>query len=411
MAAGLLAAGIQPVAKHAPGHGRARVDSHAALPEIAAPDAPGGLHADLLPFVLNAGLPWLMSAHIRYTTWDAGRPATLSPFVLERIIRGRLGFQGVLITDDLAMGALQGTPTERAQAALAAGADLALECAGKAEANAARETIEAAATHRENLESVKKSYTGLSVAQANADREESRKVADRCNAEVDRLEKELHTAKLIKAKAFDDLRADNEALELAKRNDECIAAFEASINAATEIESPTDEQISQAEEYVESRRNAIVMHERASVSQQAKIKAEAANAEAANRAATAERLRKAAAGIDGVLSKLVGSLDSPIKIKDGRLVVTTKRGEEFYGDLSGGNRVKTAIRVVAPHIPSGSPLHIPQENFQELNTNSQREVYELCRELGIVAVTALPTNGEKLTARVYAETTKEHTNA
>ena len=137
VAAGLLAAGIQPVAKHAPGHGRARVDSHAALPEIGAPDMPDGLQADLLPFALNAGLPWLMTAHIRYTAWDAGRPATLSPFVLERIIRGRLGFQGVLITDDLAMGALQGSPVARALAALAAGADLALECAGKPDANAA----------------------------------------------------------------------------------------------------------------------------------------------------------------------------------------------------------------------------------------------------------------------------------
>lgn len=137
MAGGLLAAGIQPVAKHAPGHGRALLDSHRALPVIDAPDTPAGLGADLLPFVLNVGLPWAMTAHIRYPVWDAAAPATLSAALLRGIIRGRLGFDGVLITDDLAMGALSGSVVERAGAALAAGADIALYCAGDAAENAA----------------------------------------------------------------------------------------------------------------------------------------------------------------------------------------------------------------------------------------------------------------------------------
>jgi beta-N-acetylhexosaminidase len=96
-AAGLLAAGVQPVGKHAPGHGRARVDSHFALPRVEAND----LGADLLPFALNADLPWAMSAHIVYPAWDGALPATLSPTVIETIIRGRIGFEGVLVTDDL----------------------------------------------------------------------------------------------------------------------------------------------------------------------------------------------------------------------------------------------------------------------------------------------------------------------
>src|SRR5262249_48636452 len=91
LSAGLLAAGIQPVMKHAPGHGRARVDSHLALPRVEAND----LGADLLPFALNADLPWAMSAHIVYPAWDAFLPATLSPTVIEAIIRGRMGFGGV----------------------------------------------------------------------------------------------------------------------------------------------------------------------------------------------------------------------------------------------------------------------------------------------------------------------------
>lgn len=132
-AAGLLAAGIQPVGKHAPGHGRARLDSHVSLPIVEAND----LDSDLLPFALNADLPWAMSAHILYKAWDAVRPATLSPVVIGEVIRRRIGFEGVLVTDDLAMGALSGAPDELARSALAAGCDVALYCAGEFEPTAA----------------------------------------------------------------------------------------------------------------------------------------------------------------------------------------------------------------------------------------------------------------------------------
>jgi beta-N-acetylhexosaminidase len=125
-AAGLLAAGVQPVAKHAPGHGRAKADSHLALPVVEA----NTLDADLRPFVLNADLPWAMTAHILYPAWDAVFPATLSATVIETIIRGRIGFQGVLVTDDLAMRALSGPPADSTRAALLAGCDIALYCAG-----------------------------------------------------------------------------------------------------------------------------------------------------------------------------------------------------------------------------------------------------------------------------------------
>ena len=133
MAAGLLAAGVQPVGKHVPGHGRARLDSHLALPTVAAND----LEADLLPFALNPDLPWAMTAHILYPAWDATRPATLSPSIIARVIRGRIGFEGVLVTDDLAMRALSGAPADLALRALAAGCDLALYCSGEADPTAA----------------------------------------------------------------------------------------------------------------------------------------------------------------------------------------------------------------------------------------------------------------------------------
>jgi len=126
-AAGLLAAGIQPIGKHIPGHGRARVDSHLALPRVEA----NNLEADLLPFALNADLPWAMSAHIVYPAWDPALPATLSPTVISTIIRNRIGFQGVLVTDDLAMKALSGPPADLARQGLEAGCDVALYCSGE----------------------------------------------------------------------------------------------------------------------------------------------------------------------------------------------------------------------------------------------------------------------------------------
>jgi beta-N-acetylhexosaminidase len=126
MAGGLLAAGVQPVGKHVPGHGRARVDSHLELPVVEA----GDLAADWRPFAANADLPWMMTAHIRYPALDAEQPATLSRRILGEVVRGRIGFGGVLVSDDLAMQALSGTPAERALAALAAGCDVALYCSG-----------------------------------------------------------------------------------------------------------------------------------------------------------------------------------------------------------------------------------------------------------------------------------------
>ncbi len=127
VAEGLLAAGAQPVGKHAPGHGRARVDSHLALPTVEAND----VAADLLPFALNASLPWLMTAHIVYPAFDPISPATLSRAVIMGIIRGRIGFRGILVTDDLAMKALSGSPADLATRALIAGCDIALYCSSK----------------------------------------------------------------------------------------------------------------------------------------------------------------------------------------------------------------------------------------------------------------------------------------
>lgn len=130
IARGIITEGVIPVMKHIPGHGRATADSHLALPRISEAD----LDADFYPFIANNTLPWAMTAHIVYEQID-DRPATISPKVIQTVIRRKIGFTGTLISDDLAMAALTGTPGERAAAALAAGCDIALYCPGDMEGN------------------------------------------------------------------------------------------------------------------------------------------------------------------------------------------------------------------------------------------------------------------------------------
>ncbi|MHA1599667.1 MAG: beta-N-acetylhexosaminidase [Alphaproteobacteria bacterium] len=128
---GMLAGGVLPVVKHMPGHGRALVDSHHALPVVDTPR--GELEAtDFRPFAALADAPWGMTAHVVYSAIDPQAPATTSRRVIDEVIRGFIGFDGVLVSDDLSMQALQGGLAERATNALAAGCDIALHCNGKA---------------------------------------------------------------------------------------------------------------------------------------------------------------------------------------------------------------------------------------------------------------------------------------
>ena len=126
---GMARAGVIGVIKHIPGHGRAQVDSHASLPRVNA--SAGALAQDIAPFQQLAHAPMAMTAHITYDTWDTERCATLSPVVIHNIIREQVGFNGLLMSDDLDMKALSGSVPELALQALEAGCDLALNCWGK----------------------------------------------------------------------------------------------------------------------------------------------------------------------------------------------------------------------------------------------------------------------------------------
>lgn len=126
---GLASAGTVGVIKHIPGHGRAMVDSHKALPVVEASE--DELAIDLEPFRTLNWAPMAMVAHVVYTAWDKDRPATLSPIVIDEIIRGRIGFDGFLMSDDIGMEALSGHAGTRAAGVVDAGCDVALHCSGK----------------------------------------------------------------------------------------------------------------------------------------------------------------------------------------------------------------------------------------------------------------------------------------
>ena len=126
---GLLAGGVLPVIKHIPGHGRAFSDSHHALPVVDAPLDELRRH-DFAPFSALNDIGMAMTAHVIYAAIDAEHPATTSGKVISQIIRGEIGFDGLLMSDDLSMKALSGDFATRASASLAAGCDVVLHCNG-----------------------------------------------------------------------------------------------------------------------------------------------------------------------------------------------------------------------------------------------------------------------------------------
>ena len=127
-AEGLMAGGVLPVIKHIPGHGRAVLDSHLSLPVVETP-AETLREVDFAAFRALADLPLAMTAHLKYLAFDTDRPATQSPALIS-LIRNEIGFDNVLMSDDISMQALAGSIGERAAASIAAGCDVVLHCNG-----------------------------------------------------------------------------------------------------------------------------------------------------------------------------------------------------------------------------------------------------------------------------------------
>lgn len=162
VADGLMAGGVLPVAKHVPGHGRARADSHLALPVV--DTAAAELErTDFVPFKALADLPAAMTAHVVFSAIDADAPASVSRTVTQRIIREAIGFDGLLMSDDLSMKALTGSLRSRAEAVIRAGSDLALHCNGNLDEM--REVVEGVPVIAEKaLERLERARAGLQAS-------------------------------------------------------------------------------------------------------------------------------------------------------------------------------------------------------------------------------------------------------
>jgi beta-N-acetylhexosaminidase len=171
---GLAAGGVVGIIKHMPGHGRALVDSHEELPVVNASEAE--LEVDLEPFRTLRSAPMGMTCHCVYTAWDPERPGSQSPTVIGEVIRGRIGFEGFLMSDDIGMNALGGGFDERTRGVIAAGTDAVLHCSGNmaemvAVAGAAGELSEAG---RERLSLAMASVAGAAPGPAYAELAEKR---------------------------------------------------------------------------------------------------------------------------------------------------------------------------------------------------------------------------------------------
>jgi beta-N-acetylhexosaminidase len=127
---GLEQGGVLPVLKHIPGHGRANADTHFKLPVVDTPRAELD-RTDFAAFRPLADLPMAMTAHVVFSALDSAQPATTSATIIEQVIRGDIGFQGLLMSDDVSMNALAGSIGERSRAIIAAGCDMVLHCNGK----------------------------------------------------------------------------------------------------------------------------------------------------------------------------------------------------------------------------------------------------------------------------------------
>ena len=173
VAEGLMAGGVLPVLKHIPGHGRANADSHEKLPVVHADRAT--LEAtDFAAFRPLKRIPLGMTAHVVFTAIDPVRPATTSATIIGEVIRGFIGFDGLLMGDDVSMGALSGGIAERARASLAAGCDLVLHCNGKmdemrAVASEAPELSGDAKRRADAALAVRKSPAGIDLAAARSE--------------------------------------------------------------------------------------------------------------------------------------------------------------------------------------------------------------------------------------------------
>lgn len=304
--------------------------------------------------------------------------------------KGAAGLRAIVGDVAKAMANLQ-SPEELRSAHEAA---VRVESTLKANAASAKRTIEAAEKAKAVLDKAHADYKGLSVDAAKM----------RSEAAEHRLivaQRELDDAKTVRDLADTERELAAQACREANRHEANMTAWKESINAAATVTVPTQDEIITAVIRVEESSERI---EQAALARKAAKDLESAEnleADARREHERADLLRHTAKCTDNVLSDAVGNL-SVLRVKDGRLVLDTDRGEELFGDLSDGERWRVAFDAVAPFVPADGVLTIPQAAYGELDPVNRREINELCKARRIVVITAEATEDESLRADVFA---------
>lgn len=248
------------------------------------------------------------------------------------------------------------------------------------------------------LEKSRASYRGPTVAEAQAREEQAGAKFSDCADEVERLETALRDAKSAKVRASQELEAASDARQAAQSHQQAIEQWEAT------LQGPTGQPVTgldAAVAAVKSAREAMEYGVRVRDARNALEAAEGFKGQAQAYALRGEKLREAAAGVDEVLSGLVGRVGSVLRVQAGRLVLTTDRGTEFFAELSDGERWKLAIDIAVDVLGQSGLLVIPQRAWGELQPAVRQEIHEHAKARGVVVLTAMATDEAELVADTY----------
>lgn len=282
----------------------------------------------------------------------------------------------------------------------------------KAEAESADKTIEAARLAQDALEDAAAEYKGLTslaIEQILIDRQLA--VSDAA-AEIQKAEETLRMAKSSHAAAVAEQTGASEQLTAAKNHEKTLAAWKVQVEKAAQVK-PIDQQIiAAATNAVTSARSADHLGVKIRAGRTAIGKAEEAASQAKQHAKRSEQLRQAAAGTDGLLSSLVAKLGSALKVKDGRLIYPTTRGDTFFADLSDGERAAIIFPIAIQAVGKGGVLPIGQSFWESLDLTRRKALRDLVANSGVIFITAEADHdveGQPIRAEVFQG--KEGTDA
>lgn len=270
----------------------------------------------------------------------------------------------------------------------------------KSEAAAAERDKEIRRQAQERLDQASAAYTGPTIEEAQAAVDNASDAVRLASRKVAELTKQLVAAQQAEAEAERAEERAEAALSQADTHFRNIAAWQATLGGPG-LEYPTGGQLAGAAEAVSLARQEIEKQALARKAKAAEQSAVIAEAQAKQHRERAEALRKAAAKTDDLLSEAVGGLDCPLRVKDGRLVLDTHRGEEHYGELSDGLRILHAVPIAAKNMPEHAMLTIEQWLYGELAPASRAILHKTLVECGVVGVAVEATDDPEIYAEVF----------